>query len=350
MLSIQKSAGCKIIQSDFTYDYSNFSGLSLSNSSTNQLLTHLSNGNLHTFDPANGEFRYKQSIPLQGPRSVGGINSFSGAVALSKDSFLYSSNIENKIVLVLPDTTFPIVDYSDKNEFRLMNYYQNRPLVNSRNVLFGVYPGGKEFVGERMTYVSIDKKLNQSKEVISAANIYTSNYQYGATPYLYWPSVVYNETKSTYMVSFPVDHNLYEYSNDFELIATHEVFHHEIGEISVYDKPLNEAGEPHWEDDDEYYAKTSYFVQLHYLPDAEQYVRIGKKVDPVTLDRKYIAFVYDASFKMHTSFELPPNTFPPGSFASGSQFHVLNEESTIEAKNGHSIYDCYTFSTVERGK
>jgi|AntRauTorckE5430_2_1112549.scaffolds.fasta_scaffold07335_2 hypothetical protein len=335
-----KISKCSPLQIDLSYNFNNSTGFSQSNIDGEKIVAHLSNHHLYAFSAKTGELLTKYAIPREGPQSVGEYGMFSDAIPTGKNSFWFANYNENKISAITPEQTTVVVDMDEDDAFRLMTIDINPPLRNDQYTLFGINPKTPDMPMGRKTYVAVDNTSGSHRYVIDANVVYPSAFSHGNLPYLYWPSVTYNPKKRTYVVSFPVSHDLFEYNQNFELINTHKVYHKEIGEIPYYEGPRHPDGPAFAEEGDDYFFSINKFKRIFYLPEVKRYVRLAMTVDPVSKSKKHLIFVYDDQLVPTNTIELDNSFYIPNTFSSGAALHLLNEAAIVSEKEGEIPYSC----------
>lgn len=318
---------CLEISPGFAYNYENYAGWSTSSSDGNTRLTGRSLGSVFTFDVRTQKLSSVYEVAKKGPSEVGGLSHFDGVVRVGNDELLIAKNQYNQVYLISKDSARIIADFSSSIDIRMASNFSNPPVEAKDYFLFPFYPNRKEKIGNSNAFIAISKDYKKVTEVVDVAPAYRGRF-YGTAPYFYFPSVAYNPDKNTYLVSFPISHDVYEYDENFRLINTHQLFHEEVGKIMPYDKPLDEEGNPDFDEDVAYYRSTNHFVNIYYLPKSDQYVRVVRILDIESekVGGEFMIIVYDGSFSRSKHFMLDEKYFAYGSFATDEQIYFLNQE------------------------
>jgi hypothetical protein len=244
---------------------------------------------------------------------------------------LYSCHLDNKILLVDKDSTRDVFHFSDSSNVRLVNSYQNPPIIGESEFVFSIFSNPVSDLSKEYSFIKISKDLVDVKKVVPFPAAY--NDFYGGTPYLYWASITFNSKSNNYLVSYPIDHNLYLYGSDFELIEVVDCFHEEIGEIKPYTLPLDSEGFPAWEADREYYRRINHFVSLKYAPSFNGYTRMARIYDEIEDDFRWLCILYNEDLTESKVLSLDQSYSIFNYFTTNEGVLFLNEKRLTDERS-----------------
>lgn len=333
---------CVSFMPDFTYNYTNSSGYSSVNYGGETYVSHISSRNIFTFKASTGEMVEKFPLDKEGPTALEGVSQFDGVVFLEEGKYLYANQLENKVFLLTKSSVDTIVDLSIEKGYQLVSGFQNPPIVGGNYYLFPIQSAATKEINRRFGFVAVDKSFEGFKKVVMVSDEYDNN-NYGAQPFLQWPSIVYSDKSKSYLVSFPIDHVLYEYDEFFNLTSSHSI-ESLIGDIVPYSKPIDENGYPtNFREDRAYYWDVNHYIGLHYLSESDLYVRVGRKNYLESDDFVHSLIVFSSDFSNSAIFDIAEAFSVFNLFPNGDNLVILNKERILSEKNARIPFDCIWF-------
>lgn len=324
---------------DYEYNYANTSGYVKSELYGKEIITHLSNSNVYAFDLNSGELLQKINVNRDGPASIGSLSKFDGVVCIGEEKLLYSCHFENEIRVVYKDSATLVKQFSDSSNVRLVSSYQNPPVVGGKEYVFSIFSNPVSDLTSEFCFVAVSDDFKSVRHVVPFSSVYKEFF--GGTPYLYWASITFNEKDGNYLVSYPVDHDMYLYDSNFKLLRKVPIYQKEVGEIRPYSLPLDQEGFPEWQSDREYYKKTNHFVSLRYVPSFDGYIRVARIYDEVEDRHNWLCIMYNKELTASKSFYLDSAYLVFNSFTSDDGVLFLNENRLVDERSISIPFDAF---------
>jgi hypothetical protein len=325
-----------LVDLGYTYNYDNFNGL-IHQEYPNERVTHVSNGQIFSFDPASGKVIDFFEIKSEGPGSVSPRSGFDGVIAAPNDQYLWALNMGSNFVIA--DQTKSEVLF---NIFKLETRYtghctQNKPFTaDGKRFFFNIYGNPSEEVAGTASFLVYEP---EEKYEYDLAINYPTEYDkgfYGGTPYLYWPSIQFNKQRKEFIVSYPISNYIDVYDEDLrhkKRILMNSPRFTEIQPLS--EKIFSEEDYPGEAKDREYYGALAYYFSL-YVDNANGYIYRQVKVpnEDAFFGYDYYLLVADINYQPIGEWKIPETHHP---------FNIYCDQK------GLNIYDVSALGNTESG-
>lgn len=333
------------LETNYLFDYSTYSGPVISASTNGRKeLSILSGGRIFTFSLNDRELTEMIEPNVSGPNSMETTNPIDGIFPTGDGAFIYANQMLSKIYKVDSNSAYLLNDLPEV-EFYFGTSFFARPLKVDGDYFFSITHSPIKSLRNKKSVLRYNDTSNSYEEVVSYPDIYHDNY-FGSTPYLYWPSIIFNSHEEIYIVSYPVSEFIYVYSKKFEYLKKVNAASSQIGSL----KPLvenfnyNEDMLPDWKLDRSYFTSSSYYAGLQYDSVNQLYYRLARV--PVSEDvesgytHSYV--VLNENFQMLGEVKIPDYYRPEFSYCDDHGLNILNEGSITDGRRAKISFDLVT--------
>lgn len=333
------------IETNYLFDYSTYSGPVISvGANGREELSVLSGGRIFTFSLDDRKLVEVIEPNVTGPNSMETTNPIDGIYPTGDGAFIYVNQMLNHIYRVDSNSAYLLSDLSEA-EFYFGTSFFARSLKVSDNYFFSITHSPITPLRGKKSVLQYNDASKSYKEVISYPDVYYDNY-FGATPYLYWPSVIFNSKEEVYVVSYPVTGFIHVYDENLKFVKKVNAASSLIGSL----KPLIENFDynkdmlPDWKMDRSYFTSSPYYAGLQYDAVNQLYYRLARV--PVSEDvesgytHSYV--VLNEDFKMLGEVKIPDYYRPEFSYCDGRGLNILNEANMIDGRKAKLYFDLVT--------